>query len=153
MGGIRHQRTLWYLGDRLVHATVKKKDRTPEHPTWQEVLDRVAYWQVELGLRHWDFKVICDPGMEKHVAHCSDWDGEYLTGTLYFDPDRIPRGELDAFVIHEMCCHPLLWPISAVAERMAGKNKRLVSLVRLAEEQATNTLERVILKLVGERKS
>lgn len=120
-------------------------------PSPDEVLNCVAYWQSELALTHWDFTVICEAGRERHVAHCSKWDGMYCEGELYFDHTRIPRRELDAIVVHELACHPLLWPIATVAETMAGKNRRLRALVSLAEEQATSILERIILRLAGDR--
>ena len=124
----------------------------------QKVRARVAYWQKRLTLNHWKIKVVFAP-RENHAAHCwvnekgSAFDADYIEAELYFNLAKIEQSPdgLDAYIVHELACHPAFWPLGSVAVRMAGKNKRLQRLVEQAEEQSAVMLERILLAAFGLR--
>ena len=120
--------------------------------TRQRVRARVTTWQRRLGLTHWKITVAFAP-KERHAALCeveaAAWDADYLVASLYFDLARVPEGDLDGWVLHELCSHTVWWPIADRALSMAGKNQRLRRIVLRAEEQSAVMLERVLRRAYG----
>lgn len=121
----------------------------------RKVRARVAFWQKRLHLDHWTVNVVFEP-KEKHKAHCwvdgreTAFDADYVTCDIYLDLSRIDPAKLDRYILHEFM-HPVLWPLGAFAEKLAGKNKRLQSLLVQAEENTAMMLEHTLCAAFGLR--
>lgn len=120
--------------------------------TPQKARARFRHYQRRLDLTHWDIRLRFRP-REPHRAHClvtrAAWDADYLEGEVFLDLARIAPRYLDGFILHELAGHPIWWPLGQAAETMAGRNQRLLRLVRRAEEQSTTMLERVLCRAFG----
>ena len=107
---------------------------------------RVRHWQDRLRLTDWDIRVVVTSRGIEHAADC-EAAPEYRQATLRFNPKKVPRADLDAFVVHElMHCH--VWSLAAAAENLAKGDPVALEFIREREEGLTTELERLVLGLL-----
>jgi hypothetical protein len=118
------------------------------NPTKRQVRARVKFWQRQLKLGHWKFKVEFGKMDDGADAACMA-QPEYRHAILHFCLEQIPVEELDAFVAHEML-HTLVWPLANAAHAMAGDDRSKVEWVRTEEESLVTALEKLFVGMLEE---
>lgn len=111
----------------------------------KRILALVAAWQGPLDLANWTLNVEFDTKMPERAGCVAD--PEYRVAKFYFNTRRIGPGEIDEFVVHEMC-HTHSWALAVLAGKWAGTDPLRKKVVEDALELLTTGVSRAFLPLL-----
>jgi hypothetical protein len=113
--------------------------------TRKQVVALVARWRERLHLGDYALSVRVGriPAKENARADAAV-SPEYREAVLRFDPAGVSPAQLEATVCHELL-HCQIEPLAHLALTMAGDDPVKREAVRMAEEELTTRLERVLL--------
>ncbi len=121
---------------------------------WERLDGLVASYRDAYLLEDWTIRVQVGPVADEEaedphgVRAACHADPEYREATLGFNVEAWKTGDdIEEMVAHEMA-HPVLWPLSHVAEILAGEDPRLQEWVRIEMERVTTDVGQAFYRLM-----
>ena len=109
----------------------------------------IKWWVPRMRLQEWRIKVAFGHDAETQAEASCSAIPRYHDAQLRFDLAKVPTGEEETYVVHELA-HLLSWKAWDASVRAAGDNKFAVEQLEEEFEGLTTVLEKLFLTAYGE---